>query len=688
MTTKNHTPIATGAAANASTFNTPLGSLDAAIGDLSALTTTAKTSAVASINELDAGKLESGASAALIANTPAGNVAATNVQAAIDELDTEKQPLDADLTAIAAISPTNDDVIQRKSGAWTNRTMAELKADLALTAENITNVAAGTIVATNVQDAIDELDTEKAAASHTHTVSAVTDQGNWKLDNFGTADDNTDLNATTTQHGLLAKLSGVAGYFMDGLGAWARAFVSIMWSGSGNFQAKYINFKGSAVTGVSYNATLDSVDVTITGGTGTGATLLTDLTDVAIASPPDDSDVLSYDTASSKWINVAAGAGHTIQDEGVNLTNRNTLNFVGAGVTVADVNLKTTVMIDATTQNLLINGGFDYWQRGGVATASTMSDDAYNAPDRWYSMIQGANSTIQMLDGGYKSKYACKIVAGGTTYRHGIAQIVESTNSIPMRGKSIIAQAMIDAIMYAGSGSIDMRMAILEWTGTADTVTSELVADWTSGTYTTAGFFASTTLTVVGTAKISAAHNIWTQLSVTGTVSTSCNNLIVFIWTEDVPTHASDYVLVSEAGLYQSSSIQAWNPRHIGEELTLCQRYYEKTTALGTSPLTNSNGNGIYYALYFAAAVADTGNLLYVPFSVSKFSSIAVTVRPYTTAANTSRVSNIAGVDLAAGSGTPMSVNTHGFAVRNSSGGSITPTTGGFAFHWQGEAEL
>jgi len=41
------------------------------------------------------------------------------------------QPLDADLTAIAALSPTNDDVVQRKAGAWTNRTMAQLAADLA-----------------------------------------------------------------------------------------------------------------------------------------------------------------------------------------------------------------------------------------------------------------------------------------------------------------------------------------------------------------------------------------------------------------------------------------------------------------------------------------------------------------------------------------------------------------------------
>ncbi len=42
------------------------------------------------------------------------------------------QPLDADLTAIAALTPTNDDVLQRKGGAWTNRSPAQLLTDLNL----------------------------------------------------------------------------------------------------------------------------------------------------------------------------------------------------------------------------------------------------------------------------------------------------------------------------------------------------------------------------------------------------------------------------------------------------------------------------------------------------------------------------------------------------------------------------
>ncbi|KKM60203.1 hypothetical protein LCGC14_1544240 [marine sediment metagenome] len=42
-----------------------------------------------------------------------------------------------------------------------------------------------------------------------------------KLDDLGTPDDNTDLNATTSKHGLLKKLDNNSSKFMNGQGSWA-----------------------------------------------------------------------------------------------------------------------------------------------------------------------------------------------------------------------------------------------------------------------------------------------------------------------------------------------------------------------------------------------------------------------------------------------------------------------------------
>lgn len=52
-----------------------------------------------------------------------------------------------------------------------------------------------------------------------------------KLDDLGIPDDNTDLNASTTRHGLLSKLSGNSNEFMDGTGNWSDPGTG---SGTGN----------------------------------------------------------------------------------------------------------------------------------------------------------------------------------------------------------------------------------------------------------------------------------------------------------------------------------------------------------------------------------------------------------------------------------------------------------------------
>lgn len=57
-----------------------------------------------------------------ITNTGAGNIAASTVQAAINELDTEKQPLDATLTAWAAFN-TNGLLTQTSADTFTGRTL-------------------------------------------------------------------------------------------------------------------------------------------------------------------------------------------------------------------------------------------------------------------------------------------------------------------------------------------------------------------------------------------------------------------------------------------------------------------------------------------------------------------------------------------------------------------------------------
>ena len=67
----------------------------------------------------------------------------------------------------------------------------------------------------------------------------------------------------------------------------------------------------------------------------------------------------------------------------------------------------------------------------------------------------------------------------------------------------------------------------------------------------------------------------------------------------------------------------------------------------------------------------------------------APTVTIYSfTSSQTGRVSDGAGTDLAAGSGTLNLGGSQIFTVQNSSGGSITSAQGGFVFHYVASAEL
>lgn len=119
-------------------------------------------------------------SAADIPNTPAGNISATTVQAAIDELDAEKQPLDSDLTTIAGLTPTTDNIMQAKAGAWASRTLAQLWADLkdltvTLTNKTISlgsNTISGTLAQFNT--AVTDADLASLAGAETLTNKRIT----------------------------------------------------------------------------------------------------------------------------------------------------------------------------------------------------------------------------------------------------------------------------------------------------------------------------------------------------------------------------------------------------------------------------------------------------------------------------------------------------------------------------------
>lgn len=96
-------------------------------------------------------KMANIATASFLGRTTAGagivevlTVASAKILLAITEADVAgliadlaaKQPLDSDLTTIAGLVATTDNFIQSKAGAWSSRTIAQVKPDLGLTGVN------------------------------------------------------------------------------------------------------------------------------------------------------------------------------------------------------------------------------------------------------------------------------------------------------------------------------------------------------------------------------------------------------------------------------------------------------------------------------------------------------------------------------------------------------------------------
>lgn len=141
--------------------------------------------------------------ASSIINTPAGNIAATDVQTALNELDAEKQPLDADLTAIAALSTqTFGRSLLTQADALTARTT--------LDASRLT--ASRSAVTPATDDYIGITDTSDSSAEKkvliSDLVSLTVQMGTLTATTSGTTKDFTGIPANTKK--IILSLNGVS----------------------------------------------------------------------------------------------------------------------------------------------------------------------------------------------------------------------------------------------------------------------------------------------------------------------------------------------------------------------------------------------------------------------------------------------------------------------------------------------
>lgn len=224
-------------------------------------------------------------------------------------------------------------------------------------------------------------------------------------------------------------------------------------------------------------------------------------------------------------------------------------------------------------RNVLINGSGEYNARS-LATpySGALADDTYGH-DRWYRLTQSNAIAVSTVSDAENTtpKMMRLTQSNASAQRMGYAQIVESVNCKHLRGQTVTFK--IGRVRLSTSDNI--RMAVLEWTGTADTVTSDVVNTWTSTTYTASNFFIGSSVTVSNVTQQSLTANTLTDgTSITVTLGSTFNNLIVFVWTENAV--AQNVTLdIGKVQLEKGPSATEYEVLPLPDIIAQCERYYE-----------------------------------------------------------------------------------------------------------------
>lgn len=293
--------------------------------------------------------------------------------------------------------------------------------------------------------------------------------------------------------------------------------------------------------------------------------------------------------------------------------------------------------------NILINGDFQVWQRG--TTFALPTNGSYSS-DRW-GIWNYIDSNVKVLK-GYKSLRVEEYNAvGGANAYTPIYQNVEDYAEYAGKTLTLSCNISLDA-------GVSAEIAFY------DGVSSHF-----SGSFSTGG-----TKAITATMASNA-----TQLQII--ITFFRNGLAIgkglnINWVKlEVNDHATPFI-----------------PRSYGEELTLCQRYYEKSYNTDITPGTPAQGPGLEYKVVPNDTVLVAQSYGKVNFKVAKRVAPTVVIYPYTTPSNTGRVSNLNGTDLVANSGLVGNTGSSGFQVYNGTGGSITTSGSSVLFHWVADAEI
>jgi hypothetical protein len=215
----------------------------------------------------------------------------------------------------------------------------------------------------------------------------------------------------------------------------------------------------------------------------------------------------------------------------------------------------------AAGKNILINGGFDIWQRG----TSSATQGAYTTADRWWMNAATTTFSQETTTVPTGVQYALKALTSGTTTVQ-FRQAIETMNAVQFAGKTVVLSGE-----YQASTTTTIQTKLFH----SSSVDVAVAGSWTEITPTSGG-------------SVSAVNGSYTKSSSVFAVPSTAKSLMLLFDTGSVASGVSLYYGKIQLELGSVATEFERTGGTIQGELAACERYYQVVTGFMATGSTSA----------------------------------------------------------------------------------------------------